>query len=100
MGSMRLENLKEFGKIISLCATRNINVVKDLDTKEDLQKNIISLLSTLNINQLQNFMFIITLDFNPQQYYFSSEKSNLLFLRNKSEAECYVSIFDTITESS
>jgi hypothetical protein len=100
MVSMSLKNLKEFGKIISLCVTLDIYVAKNFETKQDLQKNIINLLSTLNINHVKNFMFIISMDFNPQQEYFSSEKSNLLFLRNKSEENCYVSIIETLSECS
>lgn len=100
MVSMSLKNLKEFGKIISLCITRDIHVVKNFKTKQDLQKNIITLLWTLNINHVKNFMFIISMDFNPQQDYFSEEKSNLLFLRNKSEENCYVSIIETLSECS
>jgi hypothetical protein len=92
MYTMDLKDLKEFGHIVCHCSRQNIDVVKNQYTKENLKKNIINFLSRLSIKNVKNFLLIITMDFNPKHDDFSSEKSNLLFLRNKSE-----SIIDTLS---
>jgi hypothetical protein len=86
MYTLDLKNLKYFGNIITFCQTHDINASKIFHTRESLISNIINFCLRLDLDKIRKVLYIVRMDFNID--YSSSEKSNLLFLRNKSEEEC------------
>lgn len=102
MYNMSLKNLKDFVHILTLCLRQDINTAKNSSTKESLKEHVISLFSRLNIDKLKKVLFIVTMDFkiDSQHDYLFSEESNLLFLRNKSQKECYKFIVDKLSKCS
>lgn len=98
MYTLDLKNLKYFGNIITLCQTHDIIASKIFDTRENLISNIINFCLRLDLDKIRKVLFIVSMDFNIDHS--SSEKSNLLFLRNKSKEECWQSILNKISIAS